>query len=118
MSDKADGKFESSPKSQGDSTTESGDSSEAGALKARIRELEGELVDRERDLSVFREELGKANIQLERFITQINSELKLASTIQKALVPTEFPNIPGFEFSTKFVPSAVSGVDYFDIFGH
>ena len=118
MSDKADGKFESSPKSQGDSTTESGDSSEAGALKARIRELEGELVDRERDLSVFREELGKANIQLERFITQINSELKLASTIQKALVPTEFPNIPGFEFSTKFVPSTVSGGDYFDIFEH
>lgn len=91
---------------------------EIEALKAQIRELEGELVDRERDLAVFREELGKANTQLERFIKQIGNELKMASVIQKALVPTEFPNIPGFEFSTKFVPSPVSGGDYFDIFEH
>lgn len=87
-------------------------------LKARVRELEIELADRERDLSVFREELGKANQQLEKFIKQIGNELKTASVIQKALVPTEFPNIPGFEFSTKFVPSPVSGGDYFDIFEH
>lgn len=85
---------------------------------ARVRELESELADRERDLAVFREELGKANTQLERFIKQIGNELKTASVIQKALVPTEFPNIPGFEFSTKFVPSPVSGGDYFDIFEH
>ncbi len=101
MSDKPDGK-----------------PSDTEAMAARIRELETELADRERDLAVFREELGKANTQLERFIKQIGNELKMASTIQKALVPTEFPNIPGFEFSTKFVPSPVSGGDYFDIFEH
>src|SRR6476469_8091482 len=88
------------------------------SLQSRVRELELELGDREKDLAVFRDELAKANSQLERFIKQINSELKMASTIQKALVPTEFPNIPGFEFSTKFVPSPVSGGDYFDIFEH
>src|SRR5690606_23515197 len=38
--------------------------------------------------------------------------------IQKALVPTEFPNVPGFEFSTKFVASMVQGGDYYDIFSH
>jgi sigma-B regulation protein RsbU (phosphoserine phosphatase) len=96
----------------------SGKPNEIETLKARVRELEAELSDRERDLGVFREELGKANVQLERFIKQIGNELKMASTIQKALVPTEFPNIPGFEFSTKFVPSPVSGGDYFDIFEH
>jgi phosphoserine phosphatase RsbU/P len=94
------------------------DSSETENLKARVRELESELADRERDLAVFREELGKANTQLERFIKQIGQELKMASLIQKALVPTEFPNIPGFEFSTKFVPSPLAGGDYFDIFEH
>jgi sigma-B regulation protein RsbU (phosphoserine phosphatase) len=104
MSEKTDGKKESPD--------------DVSGLKARIRELETELVDRERDLAVFRDELGKANTQLERFIKQIGNELKMASTIQKALVPTEFPNIPGFEFSTKFVPSPVSGGDYFDIFEH
>lgn len=87
-------------------------------LQHRIQELEAELSEREKDLSVFREELAKANSQLERFIKQIGQELKMASLIQKALVPTEFPNIPGFEFSTKFTPSPISGGDYFDIFEH
>ena len=88
------------------------------SLQNRVRELETELGDREKDLSVFRAELARANSQLERFIKQITQELKMASLIQKALVPTEFPNIPGFEFSTKFVPSPISGGDYFDIFEH
>lgn len=88
------------------------------SLRNRIRELETELGDREKDLAVFRDELAKANSQLERFIKQIGQELKMASLIQKALVPTEFPNIPGFEFSTKFTPSPISGGDYFDIFEH
>ena len=87
-------------------------------LQSRVRELETELADRERDLALFREELAKANGQLERFIKQIAQELKLANLIQKALVPTEFPNIPGFEFSTKFAPSPISGGDYFDVFEH
>ena len=86
--------------------------------EARIRDLEAELADRERDLALFREELAKANSQLERFIKQISQELRLAGLIQKVLVPTEFPNIPGFEFSTKFSPSPISGGDYFDIFEH
>lgn len=94
------------------------DAAQIESLQARIRELEVELIDRERDLAVFRDELSKANSQLERFIKQISQELKMASLIQKALVPTEFPNIPGFEFSTKFIPSPISGGDYFDIFEH
>ncbi len=87
-------------------------------LQDRIHELESELADRTRDLAVFRDELTKANAKLETFIQQIHQELRMASLIQKALVPTEFPNIPGFEFSTKFVPSPISGGDYFDIFEH
>ena len=94
------------------------DTAQIEKLQGRVRELEGELADREKDLAVFREELAKANSQLERFIKQIGQELKMASLIQKALVPTEFPNIPGFEFSTKFTPSPISGGDYFDIFEH
>jgi len=87
-------------------------------LEKRIAELEAELRDRTQDLAVFREELQNANLKLAAFIAQISQELKVASLIQKALVPTEFPNIPGFEFSTKFVASSLSGGDYFDIFEH
>ncbi len=87
-------------------------------LQTRIDELESELNERESDLALFRDELSKANVQLKKLILQISTELKTASKIQKALVPTEFPTIPGFEFSTKFVPSPISGGDYFDIFEH
>lgn len=87
-------------------------------LLARISELEQEVKERQADLRRFREELGKANQKLENLIAQLHTEVKLAHVIQKALVPTEFPHINGFEFSTKFVPSMISGGDYFDIFEH
>jgi sigma-B regulation protein RsbU (phosphoserine phosphatase) len=74
--------------------------------------------ERQADLRRFREELGKANQKLGGLIAQLHAEVKLAHVIQKALVPTEFPHIGGFEFSTKFVPSSISGGDYFDIFEH
>jgi sigma-B regulation protein RsbU (phosphoserine phosphatase) len=87
-------------------------------LQERVTELEEEVREREADLKRFRLELGKANQRLENLITQLHGELKLAHVIQKSLVPTEFPHINGFEFSTKFVPSTVTGGDYFDIFEH
>ncbi len=87
-------------------------------LEKRIKDLEADLAAREQDLGVFREELSLANEKLGRMIEKVQKEIQLASKIQKTLVPTEFPHIPGFEFSTKFVPSTVSGGDYFDIFEH
>jgi len=87
-------------------------------LLSRISELEQEVQERQADLRRFREELGRANQKLEGLIAQLHTEVKLAHVIHKALVPTEFPHINGFEFSTKFVPSHISGGDYFDIFEH
>ena len=87
-------------------------------LRARVTELEQEVREREADLRRFRVELGDANARLEVLIGRLQGEFKLAHAIQKALVPTEFPNINGFEFSTKFVPSLKQGGDYFDIFEH
>ena len=87
-------------------------------LLERVAELEQEVRERQEDLKRFRQELGQANQKLEGLIGHLHNELKLAHVIQKALVPTEFPHIAGFEFSTKFVPSTISGGDYFDIFEH
>ncbi len=87
-------------------------------LVERVAELEQEVRERQEDLKRFRHELGQANQKLEALIAHLHTELKLAHVIQKALVPTEFPHIAGFEFSTKFVPSTISGGDYFDIFEH
>lgn len=82
----------------------------------KIRELELELKEREKELLDFRQELSAINDQLESFISQMGSQLKMATLMQRALVPTEIPTISGFEFSTKFVASPISGSDYFDIF--
>jgi phosphoserine phosphatase RsbU/P len=74
------------------------------------------LAEKERELLSFRKELNQINGQLEKFISQLAHEIKLAALIQRSLVPTEIPSIPGFEFSTKFVASSITGGDYFDIF--
>ncbi len=87
-------------------------------LKKKIQELESSLAKKDQDLKIYKKELSEANVQLEKLIVQVNDQLQQSLRIQKFLVPTEFPNIQGFEFSTKFSSSSLSGGDYFDIFEH
>lgn len=92
--------------------------SKSSELLTRIQHLEKEVADREADLQRYRSEIGQLNSRLEGLIEKLHQELRLAHEIQKYLVPTEFPNLQGFEFSSKFLPSSISGGDYFDIFEH
>lgn len=85
-------------------------------LKKQIQELKAELHLKEAEISKYRLEVDRANEELERIISDLTQELKLAGKIQKLLTPTEIPNIPGVEFSTKFMAGTKSGGDYFDIF--
>ena len=87
-------------------------------LEKKVQQLEKEVKDREADLAKFRDQLIIANGKLEKMIDSFTQQLKMANAIQRSLVPTEFPNIPGFDFSTKFVPSSKAGGDYFDFFEH
>ncbi len=87
-------------------------------LLIKVEELEGELTARREDLANYRAELKNANVQLEGMIAQTNRDVRSLSRLQKSLVPTSFPHIQGFEFSTKFIASHVSGGDYLDIFEH
>ncbi|MFN8791405.1 MAG: PP2C family protein-serine/threonine phosphatase [Bdellovibrionales bacterium] len=80
-------------------------------LKARIAELEQQVKNYERLLR-------QANDKLLQLAGEIASDLDWALKIQKKLVPTQLPNIKGFEFSSKFVPGSRFGGDYFDIFEH
>src|ERR1039458_260624 len=82
----------------------------------RILQLETLLHQKDHELQNYRDEVNRLNEQLERVIAQISGELKMAHLIQQALVPTEIPNIPGFEFSTKFIAGSETGGDYYDIF--
>lgn len=92
--------------------------SEPKDLAQKVKELQEELVKRDQDLKIYKNELAQANKELEKLIVQVNDQLRQSARIQKFLVPTEFPNIQGFEFSTKFSSSAAPGGDYFDIFEH
>lgn len=90
--------------------------SSSKALLDRIQKLEKELKAREQDLDRYKSELMDANRRIESLIENFERDLQIAHSIQKSLVPTVFPHISGFEFSTKFLPSYIMGGDYFDIF--
>lgn len=87
-------------------------------LKEKISQLEHELAVKEAEVHRYRLELSKANEALEKMISQVAQEVRLAQSMQKLLSPTELPHVQGFEFSTKFIPGTRSGGDYFDIFEH
>lgn len=87
-------------------------------LKNKVKLLEKEVELKNKDLEIYRKELVKANESLETLVLHIHSQLKKALEIQRQVVPTEFPHIPGFEFSSKFLASSLTGGDYFDIFEH
>lgn len=92
------------------------DKGDSKADKARILELEKKLKAKEEELGTFQSEVKRLNIELEKVIHQINQDIRLTHLIQKALVPTDIPNFPGFDLSSKFLSSAIRGGDYFDFF--
>jgi len=85
-------------------------------LTGRVAELEAELSVRAKEAQSSKKQVLDLTAKVEQLMLRIGEELKMAHSLQKSLVPVEFPNIPGFEFSTKFLPSMVQGGDYFDIF--
>ena len=91
---------------------------ELAQANSRIGDLERGIGRKDQDLKIYRKELSQANSRIETLVSQGNELLLQSLRVQKFLVPTEFPNIHGFEFSTKFIPSSISGGDYFDIFEH
>ena len=70
-----------------------------------------------------RDRLEQRNLELERSVQlgtaqleQQEQELRRAREIQQSLIPTEIPQLPGFEVAGAWRPArAVSG-DYFDVF--
>lgn len=85
-------------------------------LESRVEELESLLEKKDDEIKLFKQEMTSLNEQIEDLIEKLTKQVNVALSLQKKLVPTEFPNIPGFEFSTKFQGSMESGGDYFDIF--
>lgn len=89
---------------------------EIDELKDKITQLEKEVQEREQDLAHYKGELLKANDVLKKLIRRVSKELDLVVQMQRALIPTKFPNIAGFAFSSKFLPGTQVGGDYMDLF--
>ena len=92
--------------------------SDDSANKKTILKLEAELAQKNSEIIIYRQELMKISQKLDALMSQVSDDTKILSQVQKLLVPTEVPTIPGFEISRKFVYGSKVGGDYFDIFEH
>lgn len=70
---------------------------------------QGNLFGRTTGNLVLRQELAKAYSALDR-------ELQVVGNIQRSLLPTQLPEVPGFELAARYQPSAHAGGDYYDVF--
>lgn len=93
-------------------------SDENAQLKKKVMFLEAELQQRTSEVMIYRQELVKISQRLDVLMGQLSNDMKMLTDVQKTLVPTEIPTIPGFEISRKFAYGSKFGGDYFDIFEH
>jgi phosphoserine phosphatase RsbU/P len=85
-------------------------------LLKKIAEIEKILQSKDSEVSIYRNQLFQLSHQLDEMISTNESELSALRQLFQNLVPTELPQINGFEFSRKFVYGTQSGGDYFDLF--
>lgn len=60
--------------------------------------------------------IGEQNAILEEYKEKMTRELAIAKGVQKAIIPREFPEVPGFELYGVAIPTDELGGDYFDWF--
>lgn len=89
---------------------------EINKLNSTIAYLESELKIKNDEVMIYRQELVKFSKQLDSLMSGISTDMNFLNEIQKVLAPSQFPTIPGFEISRKFVFGTKSGGDYFDFF--
>lgn len=89
---------------------------ELKSLKQQLDEALRVINQKEAKLHSYQQEIQLLNQRIELAIGKVSKELEYAKALHRSLIPTEKPQIPGFEFSTKFVYGNQSGGDYFDLF--
>ncbi len=93
-------------------------SNDVKQLENQIMDLQKQLQEKSSLVLIYKEEIGRMNAKLEKLIERVQHELKIGNKIHELLVPTEIPHIPGYDFSSKFKASSISGGDYFEIIPH
>ncbi len=85
-------------------------------LEQELSKVKKEVLLKEHDLSVYREEVKRLNMAVSKILMGLESDLGLVRSVFKYLVPTQFPHISGFHFSTKFLSGMRFNGDYLDVF--
>ena len=91
-------------------------SDQENKLLKKIAEIEKLLQSKDSEISTYRNQLYQLSHQLDEMISTGETEFSALRQLFQNLVPTELPQINGFEFSRKFVYGTQSGGDYFDLF--
>jgi serine phosphatase RsbU (regulator of sigma subunit) len=87
-------------------------------LEQDLSKLKKELLEREQDLRTYKAEVTRLNAAVSKILMGFDKDLSLARNIFSYLVPTQFPHISGFHFSTKFSSGMRFNGDYLDVFEH
>jgi len=85
-------------------------------LEQELRKLKNELEQKNTDLAFYREELDRINQGLAKLLMGLDQDLTAIRTVFKYLVPSRFPHISGFQFSTKYISGMRFNGDYIDVF--
>lgn len=85
-------------------------------LQQKIQSLEKSLKKKQELLKKYKKSLSDSNVRIKNITKDLKASLNLLRDIHKNLIPVRLPQIPGFEFSSKFQPTkqGVSG-DFFDV---
>ena len=88
----------------------------ADLLQGKIQSLEKKLKKKDELLKKYQQSLNDSNIRIKKIVKGLENNLSFIRDIHKNLIPVQLPQIPGFEFSYKFLPTkqGVSG-DFFDV---
>lgn len=89
---------------------------EVNLLKAEVAQLRKDIVEKQNEIVRYRSEILKVTQVLDQLMSESQNDIQLLKQMYQALVPTDMPQFPGFEFSKKFVFGSKKGGDYFDIF--
>jgi serine phosphatase RsbU (regulator of sigma subunit) len=92
------------------------DSNNSLYLEQELRKLKSELAEKEADLAFYKEELDRINQGLSKLLMGLDQDLTAIRTVFKYLVPSRFPHISGFKFSTKYISGMRFNGDYIDVF--
>ena len=85
-------------------------------LEHELRKVKKELVAKEAEIETYKSELGRLNQEVTKLLMGLDKDLASIRDVFKYIVPSRFPHIKGFQFSSKYVSGMRFNGDYIDIF--